>query len=107
MKLLALLNLVTFAVVFAQRGDMGFIEDGMDDTWNVQGDEWGNDNWRDDAPSWEGETGPLVGGTSFGVPIQAAPVIGPFEFGSGFGQYEDVGDQFDHGNGNRYIGHRK
>jgi hypothetical protein len=47
----------------------------MDDTWNVQGDEWGNDNWRDDVPSWEGETGPLVGGTSFGVPIQAAPVI--------------------------------
>lgn len=107
MKLLAVLNLVTFAVGFAQRGDMGFIDDGMDDSWNVQEDDWDNDGWRGDASSWERETVPHVGGTSFGVPIHAAPVIGPFEFGSGFGQYDDVGAQFNIGNGNGYIGHRK
>ncbi|XP_071160058.1 uncharacterized protein [Mytilus edulis] len=63
--LLCVLGLI--CIVYAQRGDIGFFEDDVDD-FNAPVDNWDEDRgdgWGYHTPTWEAGTGPLVSAQAF------------------------------------------
>lgn len=105
--LLCVLGLI--CIVYAQRGDIGFFEDDVDD-FNAPVDNWDEDRgdgWGYHTPTWEAGTGPLVSAQAFDTQPLDHQTFDHQAFPATHIQYPQK-DIYDFTEGNYgYIGQRK
>ncbi|CAC5378458.1 unnamed protein product [Mytilus coruscus] len=92
MKLL-LCVLGVICIVSGQRGDIGFLEEDVDD-FNAPVDNWDEDRgdgWGYDTPTWETGTGPVVSAQTFAATNIQYPQKDIYDFNENYGYIGQLG----------------